>query len=697
MLNRSVLNTVDSPTLPSSKSEASFAKPRPGRSLGGAILVAQKPFRSAVAALSESADITSSVAAEIFDCSVVGPGASIETPQLRLAWLIVNACFVHAAFEGREHLAPIAESSTWFFESREQAEKALASFSPFSTRAADQALSGVKMGQELWDLYPYVIEPQGHVSRSCLQKEDARSVRKSKRANGVYYTPSDVADFLVSELARSSATQGAWIDPACGTGVFLRSVITHAKRTGACTAHAIFEFVQDNVYGIDKSALTTDSCSFVMLAELDRNSLVRTSPFENWKRLKQNVACMDALNLIPNNCVSDLIFKEDGACTLSSVFPHSRSNRFRYLVMNPPYAVSKGQSVTRGAWLALEGGRDAKTDLHLAFTEMMWRLDSIEAAAAVLPLSVATNTTRIYAKVRSAYLGSSGRKEMLFFDREPQALFGEDIKTRNAVLFRFGSSEESLHTSQLLKWTAPQRGQIFTRERLVPVSARICTSFVPKLGSPEEECAYDLLRSRSQDRAITYADSLSRRTLNQLARDHQRDLASISIAGTAYNFLNAFFSSDLAQFASGSECLSSSPTIFLTFPDEETALSAYALLASRLAFWLWRVEGDGFHVSSDFINRLPFWSLLSEKCLRGELAQHGRDLRQASMASVARSVNAGRETYSFHCGFNRASSRKVEELALSRLLGTTKFSRELDRILHAVTSIDGKTRRAVAI
>lgn len=696
MLNSCATPPIDSLTSPS-KSHASYAKPQPGRSLGGAILAAQKPFRAAVAALSESANVENSVTLEIFGCSVLGPGASIETPHSRLAWLLVNACFVHATFEEREHLAPIVESSTWFFGSRKLADTVLASFSPFTIRAADQALRVVRVGQELWDLYPYIIEPHGHVSRSCLQKEEARTVRKSKKAEGVYYTPSDVADFMVSELAGRSAIGGAWIDPACGTGVFLRSIITHAKRTGAYADHACLDFIQDNVFGIDKSALATDSCAFVLLAETKYGLSGQPSPFELWKRLKQNVACMDALHLAPNDWTGDLF--SSGSCgrTLSSIFPRNTQILFSYLIMNPPYAVSKEYCAASDTWLALQGASDTKVDLHLAFTEMMWRLDAIDAAAAVLPLSVATNTTRVYTKVRSAYLASSGCKEMLFFDREPQALFGEDIKTRNSVLFRFGSTADSFHTSQLLKWTGPQREQIFNRERLVPVSTQLCTSFVPKLGSCAEVSAYELLCQSNESRATKYANSLSRRTLDQLVRDHKSDAASISIGGTAYNFLNAFFSCDLAHLGSSSERLSSSPTIFMSFPDEETALSAYALLASRIAFWLWRVEGDGFHVTSDFINKLPLWSLLSEQGLRRELAELGTDLRRASVASAAKSVNAGRETYSFHCGFDRASSRKVEDLVLSRLLGSTDFSFELDRILHVVTSIDGKTRRAATI
>ena len=39
---------------------------------------------------------------------------------------------------------------------------------------------------------------------------------------------------------------------------------------------------------------------------------------------------------------------------------------------------------------------------------------------------------------------------------------------------------------------------------------------------------------------------------------------------------------------------------------EEHAEVVFAILSSRLTYWLWHVEGDGFHVGAWFVKQLPF-------------------------------------------------------------------------------------------
>src|SRR5690606_7338864 len=125
-------------------------------------------------------------------------------------------------------------------------------------RYANDALGAAKIDQELCDLYPYIIEPHGHVSRSCHKHEKARKVRSSKKADGVYYTPADVAHFIVREIASHNPDSGSWLDPACGTGVFLRAIIRHAKERSQIHAGTSLSFIQRYIYGIDKSALATE-------------------------------------------------------------------------------------------------------------------------------------------------------------------------------------------------------------------------------------------------------------------------------------------------------------------------------------------------------------------------------------------------------------------------------------------------------
>src|SRR5690606_10857742 len=71
--------------------------------------------------------------------------------------------------------------------------------------------------------------------------------------------------------------------------------------------------------------------------------------------------------------------------------------------------------------------------------------------------------------------------------------------------------------------------------------------------------------------------------------------------------------------------------------------SLYALLSSRLVFWLWRVEGDAFHVSRGWINSIPIPDSRDWERTLSHLA----DLlwRRVKSARVT-STNTGRRTLS---------------------------------------------------
>src|SRR5439155_15806322 len=72
------------------------------------------------------------------------------------------------------------------------------------------------------------------------------------------------------------------------------------------------------------------------------------------------------------------------------------------------------------------------------FIEMMWRLTvpGRSSASLVTPLSIAFHRGSQYEGCRYGMYWGGGKWQFAFFDREPHALFGEEVKTRNAILFR---------------------------------------------------------------------------------------------------------------------------------------------------------------------------------------------------------------------------------------------------------------------
>ena len=70
----------------------------------------------------------------------------------------------------------------------------------------------------------------------------------------------------------------------------------------------------------------------------------------------------------------------------------------------------------------------------------------------------------------------------------------------------------------------------------------------------------------------------------------------------------------------------------------------FACLASRITYWLWRVEGDGFHVTREFVESLPFSSSLLAREDMDALVSAATRLWQSMSGRLVESVNRGRKT-----------------------------------------------------
>lgn len=672
-----------------------WSRPAPGRSLGGAVTRIEPPIRESIEILVRPSTPDRKAAAAIFNCTVYGPAAVREPDDVRLAWFVVSVAITHSILLKQWHVAGLSASLEWFFQDNQIAERLMACFSPPQIAAAEGKLALLAVTEELHDLLPYLLEPHGHVTRSRRENcAKARHTRNAKKNDGVYYTPSDVADFMVGSLAALPGVRRTWIDPACGTGVFLRSMIAHQRDSGMGTDE-LFAFTVGCLFGVDKSALSTDLAAFIVLIECARDCTKDLAPFAVWQRIKQHIACMDSLRLTPSANLTGLYQDAERQATVQEIFPEVVEGVFDHVVMNPPYASAKIDGILKTAWHSFsEIPVGQSGDIHLAFTEMLWRLTSdYGVSSAVLPLSVGTNTTRAYVNLRRELLASTGGKDFLFFDREPQALFGEDIKTRSLILMRNGlDATSSVRTSRLLKWTAEQRSTIFARDRLVSIDDGGVFAFIPKLGSHDEVKAYSRLHSAViKSSATRHAPNVSRVGLDAaIVADSELQGRTLLISSTAYNFINAFFASALP--ASAPRPYSQSPINALYLDSAEDAYAALAILTSRLSFWLWHVEGDGFHLTGNFLNRLPLWAVLDSPDNKRRLAVLGRELWGIAKGCMLGAINGGKQTYSFYCSYDHPIVTAVENELIQHLGLDAEFSATLDAFIHATVSIDGKSR-----
>src|SRR6185369_8750898 len=93
--------------------------------------------------------------------------------------------------------------------------------------------------------------------------------------------------------------------------------------------------------------------------------------------------------------------------------------------------------------------------------------------------------------------------------------------------------------------------------------------------------------------------------------------------------------------------LSASTVHRLTFRDSVRQFASFALISSRVTFWLWLVSCDGFHVPQWFLRELPLITLIYDERILNALAEKGRQLWSQASATPVVSVNAGKTSLTF--------------------------------------------------
>lgn len=504
---------------------------------------------------------------------------------------------------------------------------------------------------EIHALMPYLLDPMAAATRrdvlGALSTTDERRIRK---ATGVYYTPGDVANSMVTQLLSSSTLtrRELWLDPAHGSGVFLRAIFSSIADEA---------YSRDRIYGVDLDPLAAETASFVLTAEDLIHEPAGIAPWERWHRFRRNLATGDALLIDAQ--ASDISAATLWASTpiapfdgqplgtsepwrLCDVFPETSQLGFARIVANPPYApLQNSPSNLHLAQLHPITGRNAAQDISPVFVELSADLLSDDGALAiVLPLSVISSTRAPFPELRNHLVSQNGQLEFLSFDRVPDALFGDDIKTRNAIIHLDKKAPFSVTASPLYRWTSRTRDVAMARIPKASIADLIGVPYsIPKIGSEWERRLFISCGAQS-----TYLDEwqIERRLsalsgLNSLSSEHL-----IAVAPTAYNFLSVI-RDPAAAVAAGHN--SQNSFSLMRFASGVQSSAAYAILSSRLAFWIWHTTGDGFHVTNALHRRLPVPRLGDESLER--FAALGNQLWSAVNKSPLISNNKGRVTVAY--------------------------------------------------
>jgi hypothetical protein len=602
------------------------------------------------------------------------PATGWKTPE-RIAWNILSVWSV-APRRGKEFIS-LSEAFRWFFSNGldEECSKFL--------HSVDGILCQVSVDSEFFELLPYILEEHGPGSRYSVMKDPSTApARRSKKENGVFYTPCDVADYMVRRswsLFPQNPTTVKWLDPACGTGVFLLAAVRRARQ--ALCGSDLFEFVRNCLFGCDISEHALDAAAFVLLRETGCGGL---HPLEAWKTIRSNFRKIDALTIESAHKTrndGELFAADERLGPLEKVFP-SCAGGFQFIVGNPPYS-----ELPKSARAALTSSFEtvrctagkARANAYPVFIEQSLRLLNNDAGVVCLvtPLSLAYNTEMQYVICRRLIQQAKGTWDFAFFDREPHALFGEEVKTRNAILFftreiPTAHSRVRINTGPLRKWTSRTRVKLFEKIQFTPLPLKFSIELgIPKLEGGGQVAVFEQLKSnparfRNWGRHLTCSPQLA---------FSRKDRADVFIGGTAYNFLNVY--RPLSDFPSGSITLTASKVHCVRFETEEEAAAAYAIMNSRLVFWMWSVLGDGFHVQSNFIKSFPIdLSCISAMELQ-QLAHLGAKLWEKVQGERLISVNGGRTTIGFRpLHFNRTRD-EIDKIVLTCLHLREEFAAEL--------------------
>ena len=139
--------------------------------------------------------------------------------------------------------------------------------------------------------------------------------------------------------------------------------------------------------------------------------------------------------------------------------------------------------------------------------------------------------------------------------------------------------------------------------------------------------------------------------------------------------------------------MSESAVHCLEFRSQQDAEAVFAILSSRVVFWLWHVLGDGFHMPGWLWDEIPFSRGMFDAPNLAALATHGRDLWQRLREHRFTSLNGGKLTIGYrplHCHEERDA---IDALLVKSAGLPAEFLTELRSFVRGNAVVDASDER----
>lgn len=518
-----------------------------------------------------------------------------------------------------------------------------------------EGLSKLNCDVRLLDVLPYiteVFETEGEILTQL------GSGRKRKRLSGVFYTPSDVADYIVNSVAAWSESDSGisekeqWLDPACGSGIFLLAALRRkCEQEKYERPIDRFRFAERSLFGIDISESALQSTAYNIIANCFFQYPLNPGHLaELLLRFRQNLARTDATKLL-------------GELKLGDILP-PLSTGVDFVVSNPPYSKKDEQSSDfqmqmRGFVSAEPRVITTSGNIYIDFVKLMPRVLRTRNATGgmVVPMSIAYSSRRNSRELRHFIDRTHLKWSFAHFDRTPDSLFGDDVKTRNSIAFVGGAhaGDTEIFSTDFLRWSSRQRSDLFSKVTFCYVGSS-CVEIIPKIGDNLGLRIYQCLQKNGE----RMSHILRPLELRSSTRD-----THLLIQSTAYNWIPVeLVDYDTRPRSTGESAASK---IWLTTGNNIGPATVFSVLNSRLVYWLWRVRSDGFHVTDSFVSSIPI-SLenMSARKLRG-LHDLGIELWGKMKSEPIVSKNSGKVSTTFCPLKFSAEVTMIDELLMDHL------------------------------
>lgn len=393
-----------------------------------------------------------------------------------------------------------------------------------------------------------------------------RGVRKSnlhKKNRGIYYTPEDIIDFMLSRCVdalfkENEDTIPSFLDCSCGAGFFLLKALSMIEnicnvQDNICES---LQLLEKCIWGVDISENAIDVCKIMFVMHY-------LDSFPN---------ALDYLDTIWDSLQKSFFVGD--ATRLSKVIVSNSAMPVTYdcIIGNPPY-VSKGKN----------------SNLYITFVKNIIEFSSGKSCSAlVLPLSVCYAQGTEFIELRKKIQVDHASWEFHNYDRSPDSLFGDQVKTRNTIVFRESvQSKGKLYTSKLQRWTSECRGRLFEDIKLCDITNISVLKGIPKISCTAEKNAFFKICEGNS----CIADLIHRPLKND---------ELLVMNGTAYNWLCVYDHYPPSIDENGELYLSSTSSVY-GIESRSDRNFCIALLSNRIAYWYWTAIGDGFHFGRSFL------------------------------------------------------------------------------------------------